>query len=423
MIRGSASVRQGTFVGFGFGAIQAGLFCLEAWRADGFERLVVADVDANVVDALRGSAGRFAVNIAERDRITTEHPGPVELFDPTRPAEREAIVDALAEAREVATAVPSVRLYETEGDASLHRLLGEGLLRGGDRRIVVYAAENDTSAAAQLRRAVLEPLAPRHRDLVLERTAFVDTVIGKMSGVVVGSDEIARRGLTPRVPGDDRAFLVEAFRRILVQRPQFTSGAADRGLSIFEEKDDLLPFEEAKLYGHNATHALAAYLARQRGYYELAEIRRDPVLLACLRDAFLRESGGALRARHAGRDALFTAEGWRVYVDDLLERMFNPLLGDSVERVSRDPRRKLGWNDRLVGTMRLALDAGIRPLRYARGVLAALEVLESRSTQNPLEELERICREADPDEVKLRQVLACVDASRSVEIDGCPPLT
>jgi mannitol-1-phosphate/altronate dehydrogenase len=51
-------------------------------------------------------------------------------------------------------------------------------------------------------------------------------------------------------------------------------------------------------------------------------------------------------------------------------------LRDPVERVIRDPRRKLGWNDRLIGTMRLALDAGVVPHRFARAAAAALELVD-----------------------------------------------
>jgi mannitol-1-phosphate/altronate dehydrogenase len=55
--------------------------------------------------------------------------------------------------------------------------------------------------------------------------------------------------------------------------------------------------------------------------------------------------------------------------------MLNPHLRDAVARVTRDPRRKLGWNDRLIGTMRLALAQGVAPRRYALGAAAALQIL------------------------------------------------
>jgi mannitol-1-phosphate 5-dehydrogenase len=91
----------------------------------------------------------------------------------------------------------------------------------------------------------------------------------------------------------------------------------------------------------------------------------------------LAESGPALIARHQGLDPLFSPAGFRAYGDDLLNRMVNPYLRDRTERVTRDPRRKLAWEDRLVGTMRLALDAGLAPERFALGAAAALETLSA----------------------------------------------
>ena len=55
--------------------------------------------------------------------------------------------------------------------------------------------------------------------------------------------------------------------------------------------------------------------------------------------------------------------------------MMNPFLMDTIERVTRDTRRKLGWNDRLIGTIRLALTQGVKPHRYAFGAAAALASL------------------------------------------------
>jgi hypothetical protein len=98
-----------------------------------------------------------------------------------------------------------------------------------------------------------------------------------------------------------------------------------------------------------------------------------------LRAAFLEESGRALVRKHAGLDPLFTEDGWRSYAEDLLVRMTNPHLGDTVERVGRDARRKLGWDDRLAGTLRVCLAAGIRPERFALGAAAALCAIDSEA--------------------------------------------
>jgi hypothetical protein len=56
--------------------------------------------------------------------------------------------------------------------------------------------------------------------------------------------------------------------------------------------------------------------------------------------------------------------------------MMNPYLRDTIDRVTRDTDRKLGWSDRFVGTMRLALENGIDPRRYALGAAAALVTLD-----------------------------------------------
>jgi mannitol-1-phosphate/altronate dehydrogenase len=83
-------------------------------------------------------------------------------------------------------------------------------------------------------------------------------------------------------------------------------------------------------------------------------------------------AGGALR-RQSTRSS--RPRALRAYADDLIARMVNPFVRDTVARVGRDPRRKLGWDDRLVGAMRRARQAGVTPRRYAWGVAAALDWL------------------------------------------------
>src|SRR5208282_6112870 len=277
----------------------------------------------------------------------------------------------------------SVQFYTSPDPGSIHRLLAEGLRRKAAAQgplAIVYAAENHNHAAEILEARVLEEIPKEERERARSRVRFLNTVIGKMSGVVSDADEIRLQKLATITPGGRRAFLVEAFNRILISKIRF-AGAGDappfqRGIRVFEEKDDLLPFEEAKLYGHNATHALAAYVGALRGVERIADLSRYPDILAFVRAAFVEESGKALVRKHAGKDRLFTHEGYCEYADDLLARMVNPFLHDSVERVGRDPQRKLGWDDRLVGTIRVALDQGITPSRYAFGAAAALAVLD-----------------------------------------------
>ncbi len=372
-----------TFVGFGFGPIQSGLFLYEAFRSGNFRRLVVADVLPDVVEVIRRAQGWYSVNVAHADGVKVSPVGPVEIEDPAMEEDRRRIVAAVAEAEEISTAVPSVNCYVSSGVGSIHRLLAEGLRKKAaikGPRGVVYAAENHNHAAEFLEERVFGEVPPDEHDAVRARVRLLNTVIGKMSGVISDPQEIESLGLARFTGHDRRAFLVEAFNRILISQICFEEAIGEphfrRGITAFEEKADLLPFEEAKLYGHNATHALAAYLGALRGVQRIADLRQYPDILGFIRAAFLQESGEALIRKHAGKDRLFTAEGYREYADDLLDRMTNPYLRDTVERVGRDPQRKLGWDDRLVGTMRVALKQGLVPRRYALGVAAALAALD-----------------------------------------------
>lgn len=409
-----------TYVGFGFGAIQAGLLLYEAFRSGKFQRLVVAEVMPEVVAAIRQENGYFRVNIAQAEGVEQVTIGPIEIENPSQQDDRRRLIEAITAAHEIGTAVPSVGFYVSPGEGSLHRLLAEGLRRkaqAGGPRAVIYAAENHNHAAEILEARVFEDIPAREHDAARAQVRFLNTVIGKMSGVISSPDELQTAGVLSVTPDSPRAFLVEAFNRILISRIDFGEGTPyQRGITLFEEKTNLLPFEEAKLYGHNATHALAAYIGSVLGIERIADLRHKPGVIDFLRAAFIEESGKALIRKYRGQDPLFTPEGYAAYADDLLERMTNPYLRDTVERVGRDPRRKLGWDDRLIGTIRLAQRQGIRPVRYALGAAAALTImLGSQLTEAKDADvmLEALWRESSPDSDEQQRVTALIrDALR-----------
>jgi mannitol-1-phosphate 5-dehydrogenase len=365
-----------TFVGFGFGAIQGGLFLYEAFRSGKFTRLVVAEVVPDVVAAVRRAEGCFRVNIATRTGIVVQEVRGVEILNPTVPADARALAEALAEASEIATALPSVDFFQ-RGEPTVAGLIAGAIQAKLARKdlppAIVYTGENNNHAAEILQKLCDQQLDEPGRAEAPRRVQFLNTVIGKMSGVVTAPEEIKAEGLACLVEGSPRALLVEEFNRILIT--QIRLPGFQRGIEVFVEKPDLLPFEEAKLYGHNAVHALIGYLAARNGCRFMSEAASDQSLMQLAGEAFLAESGAALIAKHHGLDPLFTPSGYRLYADDLLERMTNPYLRDRTERVIRDTPRKLSWDDRLIGTMRLALDAGVTPHRFALGAAAALETL------------------------------------------------
>ena len=376
-----------TYVGFGFGPIQTGLLLFEAVESHRFDRFVVAEVDQVLVDAVRAAGNEVAVNIAGRDGIHTRRLPSIELLNPRVAADRDAVVSAIAESDELGTAIPSVDFYAAGGSASIAALLAARC-----------AIRTDPASSTPLKTTTTPPrdlsekihaCAPGEEFRTLQ---CLNTVVGKMSGVVSSAQEMKRLGLQPLVPGFEKCVLVEEFNRILISR--ITLPGFERKIRVFEEKGDLLPFEEAKLYGHNAVHALLGYLARLRGYEVMSRIGDDEALMALGRRVFLEESGAPLIRRHAATgDPLFTEAGYAAYADDLLARMVNPWLFDRVDRIIRDPARKLGWDDRLFGTMRLSLEAGITPVGMALGAAAATEFalsLEPSAGESPRAYLGRL---------------------------------
>ena len=352
------------FTGFGFGPIQSGLFASEAFKSGNFKRIVIAEIVDELVEAVRANNGTYYVNVAADNGIKVMRIDNVELINPK--TEKEKLLAALSESTEIVTSLPSVDFYSAGGGDSVAAMISDALAQSTAKATIIYAAENNNHAAEILSKAV---------DTGKNKNVqFLNTVIGKMSRVVIDAAEIAELGLKPIAPGIDKAFLVEEFNKILVTKcaiKNFTPG-----INVFIEKKDLLPFEEAKLYGHNAIHALLAYIGIVRGYKKMTDLKKDTALMIIAHNAFLHESGEALIKKHAHlNDTLFTQDGFREYAEDLLRRMTNQHLQDTTERAGRDPIRKLGINDRIFGTMNLAIDQGIEPLNIAYAAAAGLQYL------------------------------------------------
>ncbi|MFM7172321.1 MAG: hypothetical protein ACKO4U_04695, partial [Caldilinea sp.] len=166
---------MGSFVGFGFGPIQAGLFLAEASLTGTFARLVVAEVLPEVVAAVR-QAGHFTVNVGYADAIRPLTVGPVELYRPAVPADRACLVEAVAEATELATALPDVTVYTAGGPESAAAILADGLLQKlskGGPPAVVYTAENHPHAADLLATAVAAALPAAQRTAALHSVQFL----------------------------------------------------------------------------------------------------------------------------------------------------------------------------------------------------------------------------------------------------------
>lgn len=369
-------------LGIGSGPIQTGIFVSGASRC-GFARIVLADVDCELVEAVRKS-GTLTVNTAERDRVRTDTYDGIAIYNPADAEDAAALKAVAATADAICTALPSTALYR-----HVAPWLTDAFDSAPDRCRFVYTAENSTTAADELMQLVG----------AYAHTHYLDTVIGKMSKVF----NVEESDLPPLAPGFDRGHLVEAFNDIYTAS---APGVDELGIEGLYPKAPLHPFEEAKLYGHNTTHFMLAALLHVRGCRYMDQAADHPATLALARHILVDECGAALCRKHAGMDPFFDPETFACFAHGLVERMTSPVLRDSVERVIRDPERKLGWSDRMIGAVRLCLSQAVYPVALAR-VTVDIAAGGLRATGTALaDKLVALWNGAPPDEIA--RVRACL---------------
>ena len=280
----------------------------------------------------------------------------VQLADPV-------CAQRLAAASHIAVAVSSVADYPSISPL-LAQALREKEAQGGPR-CIIYASENHPQAASLLE----DSISMNGRS---DNVRVVDTVIGRMSRTVMDPAEAIDCGLAKGTPDLNLSWLAEEYDRIFISRAHARPDWI-KPLPRLTEINDLRPLQDAKLFGHNAAHAALAYSGIKLGLNRISEVLGNAAASSLVRDAMIEETGAALADRHRGRDQLFSGPGWAAHTDDLLNRMGNPRLGDQCSRVGRDVQRKLGWRDRLVGTVRMIEAAGYSADRWRAVILCACD--------------------------------------------------
>jgi mannitol-1-phosphate 5-dehydrogenase len=177
-----------------------------------------------------------------------------------------------------------------------------------------------------------------------------------------------------------------------------------------ETTDDYAAAVRQKLHIFSAGHAVAAYLGYLKGYHYIHTAIRDAEIRSAVLAA-MAEGRAGLGARLGSGHVGAESDPIKVIV-----RFDNAALDDPVVRVGRDPQRKLGPGDRLIGAARIAEQAGIRPENLALAAAAALCFedphdassigLQQRLRRNGVHEVvSRVCR-LDPSQGLGRSVAA-----------------
>lgn len=331
---------------FGAGSIGRG-FIGQLLSASGFQTVFI-DVAQDLIEELN-RRGRYPLRI-----VTSEHETEV-IVDAVRAidaSDTEAVAAAICESSVVFTAVGASSLrhiaYPLARGIELRR-------RAGGEALNVIICENLIDADAHLRSLVLaQTPAEETRSFVSNRVGFVMASVGRM--VPVASEEERE--------GDLLRLLAEPYCTLPID-----ADAIACAIPSIEGIEPARPFAyhiHLKLYCHNCGHAITAYLGYLRGHRFIHECLDDSEIRSAVSMA-LGESAKALASHHSvGIESILE------HVADLLIRFSNRRLSDTVVRVGRDPIRKLGPDDRLVGAARLAEAHGIEPCGLAHGIAAAL---------------------------------------------------
>jgi mannitol-1-phosphate 5-dehydrogenase len=236
-------------------------------------------------------------------------------------------------------------------------VLAAGIARraaaGVDAPLNIIVCENLKDAAVTLRAMVEQHLPAGLKPYLHSHIGYVDTVIGRMVPP-----------LTPELrAADPTLILVEPYKVLPVDRSTWL-GPAPQIVGL-ELCDNFPAYTARKLYIHNCGHAVLAYLGHLTGHEYGYQALADPAIRPWF-GAALAESKAGIVATHGVDPAWLDA-----HIVDLTHRFANRALGDTILRLGRDPLRKLGPDDRLVGAARLVERAGVTPDALSRAIAAA----------------------------------------------------
>jgi mannitol-1-phosphate 5-dehydrogenase len=358
-------------VHFGAGNIGRGFVGLVLHNA-GYE-LVFADVNAELIDALARSESYLVREVGAAASVST-----VDNYRALNSATHEAaVVDEIASADVVTTAVgPSILKFVAP-------LIAAALVkRAGNREpLVVMACENAIGATDLLRERVMDSLDD---SLLARRAVFANTAVDR---IVPGQPEGAGLDVT-----------VEAFFEWAIESGPFGDALPTIPEAHFVE--NLAPYIERKLFTVNTGHATTAYYGFLAGATSIAEAISMPAVRREVL-AVLAETKALLVNKHE-----FPGDVQQDYIDANLARFASEELTDTVERVGRQPLRKLSRHERFVGPAAELAERGLPSEALVRAMGAALgfDVPD------------------DPQSVELKHLLASESAHGfTLEVTGLPP--
>ncbi|ABM01963.1 D-mannitol 1-phosphate 5-dehydrogenase [Psychromonas ingrahamii 37] len=326
-----------------FGAGNIGRGFIGKVLSDAGIKVTFADVNKTVVNALI-ARNEYDVNVVGADCVVEK----VTNVTAVNSAGSE-IVKLIAESDLVTTAVgPTVLniIAKTIADAIELRLNS-----GNKFPLNIIACENMVRGTSQLKAQVFKYL-PESLHVQSDQTiGFVDCAVDRIVPP-------AEAGET-----DPLAVTVETFSEWIVDQTQFKGEIPT--IKGMECTDNLMAFVERKLFTLNTGHLITAYLGVLAGYETIKESIEDEAIRSDV-TAAMQESGEVLIRRYG-----FDPQAHAAYIQKILGRFANPYLRDEVDRVGRQPIRKLSANDRLIKPLNGTLEYGLPNGHLIKGIAAA----------------------------------------------------
>jgi mannitol-1-phosphate 5-dehydrogenase len=322
----------------GAGRIGCGLVG-QLLRASGYQVTFITR-DPRVVENLNRNRRYQVVLTSSGDtrRLTVEGISAIAAADTTR------VVDALAEADLIATAVCSQNL------PAVAPLIAQALSRR-QQPCNVIAFENMPHAADCLRRLVAAEMRSTDES---DRHGFSGAIISR----------IVTRRLGDPAGAAPLNFIGDMVEDFIADRTGLRAPYPEiRGMKLV---DNYQGWVLHKLYTFSAGHATAAYLGWLKGYHYIHTAIRDPEIRKAVFNA-MAEGQRGLAAKYGKSFGGSWAD-----LEAIVARFENAAINDPIVRVARDPQRKLGADERLVGAGLLAQQAGVLPEQLALVTAAAL---------------------------------------------------
>ena len=214
--------------------------------------------------------------------------------------------------------------------------------------------ENWKEPARILKEGVEAGIAPEARE-------YLDNYVGFTESVIMRSGIEAPKELLKK---DPLIVNVQNYWHLPVDAARVKGSLPD--IKYMEHLTGFAGFLERKFYTYNAANGTTSFVGALLGYKVLAEAAHDERILKIL-DGVYQETGKALSMKHG-----ISLEEQMAFAKTSLNKLQDYTIVDSIERNARDPQRKLGKDDRLVGSARMVLSCGIRPENLCTAIACAI---------------------------------------------------